>query len=356
MRPRSDQVARRTSGRRRLGAALSVAAIAASTLGVVPAHSAVGPAGIANGINITVFHNIDFVATFGWGVGDSLTVEVLRNDVLIGSAAGRTFDAAPDGGAMEVNHGPLGSPAPGDCFDGHTPDIRPGDLIRVSGNGTVSEIIVDDLSFSGPPALDPTDNTTVLVKGVAKTFDGAAIPPGDLNSAEFREGSAVRGAPTAVIADPDPAAEVGAFIMRYEFPYAMDRNRNNLTPEQLRDSLLDPAAAHAIGFGHTAPLPDEAQLIDGIDDTPGPALGCEGSPSAQNAVTQISNAKPGFLNAADLAGGGNVTFSGVSFDADSVTVNVGGLTRDGDARAGRPTRPGRPRSRRPTSPVCRTVT
>ena len=154
MRPRSDQEPRSTSGRRRLGAALSVAALAASTLGAVPAHATVGPNSIKPGVNITVFHNIDFVATFGWGVGDDLTVEVFRNDVLIGSAAGETFDADVDGFAMEVNHGPAGAPAPGDCFDGHTPDIRPGDLVRVTeGHGapiSVSDMIVDDLGYSGP--------------------------------------------------------------------------------------------------------------------------------------------------------------------------------------------------------------
>ena len=51
-------------------------------------------------------------------------------------------------------------------------------------------------------------------------------------------------------------------------------------------------------------------------------------------MTQISNAKPGYLNAADLAGTGDVTFSGVSFEADSVTLDVGGLSRHGDSDRG----------------------
>ena len=43
-------------------------------------------------------------------------------------------------------------------------------------------------------------------------------------------------------------------------------------------------ASHAMGFGHVAPLPLEAMLVDGVDDVPGPALGCEGSPSEANGI------------------------------------------------------------------------
>src|SRR5688500_6889019 len=72
---------------KRLCDALSTMAIAATTVGLAPSASAtlVAAEPIADGRNITVFHNIDFVAAFGWPVGEEITVSVLRNGVLIGS-------------------------------------------------------------------------------------------------------------------------------------------------------------------------------------------------------------------------------------------------------------------------------
>ncbi len=312
---------KRGAGRVRCGLALTaVGAMAVTALGVVPTASAtVGPAGIAAGKNITVFHNIDFVATFGWNAGDAVTIEVFRNDVLIGSAAGQAFDT-PEGGALEVNHGPEGAPAPGDCWDGHTPDVRPGDLVRVTGGGTTSEVIVDDLLLNDPATL--AANGDVEVRGHARTAAGAAIPLADLNSGEFRTvlpNGQFRANPASVVAD--PAGGVGGFIMRYPSPYNGFRQPADSTPTQRRDALLGDDG-HAAGFGHVAPLPDEAQIVEGYGDTPGPALGCEGSPSALDAVTSTNHE---ILNVATTSGGGSLEIGGVSFDATAVSVTVGGL-------------------------------
>lgn len=293
-------------------------ALFAAGVSAVPAQATIGTAGIAPGVNVTVFHNIDFVATFGHAVGASLTVEVFRNGVLLGNATGQTVDAAPDGGALEVNHGPEGVPLPGDCFVGHTPDIRPGDLVRVTSGTGVSEVIVDNITFSGDATEEP--NGDILVRGVAKRADGTNIPIGFLDSAEFRDTSAYRGAPHSV--EVDPAVD-GGFIMRYVSPYDLvdGRNTDNLTVEQKKASLLT-TGGHAIGFGHVAVLPAEAMLVDGLADTPGPALGCESSVAAVDAVTTLSD---DVLNQADVAAGGNLTISGVAFDATDVAISVGSL-------------------------------
>ena len=306
---------RRTLSGKRLCAAFSAVAIAATTVGLAPATATVGPAGIAPGINITVFHNIDFVATFGWTVGEAVTVDVIRNGVTIGSAAGPAIDT-PDGGALEVNHGPAGVPQDGDCWTGHTPDVRPGDLIRVSGAGTVSEVIVDNITFSGPATENPV-NHDIEVRGVAKFDNGSNVPIVELDSGEFRDTSKFRGVPDEVLADP---LVDGGFIMRYAPPYNLDRNDNNLDEAARKASLLN-SGGHAIGFGHTAPLPDHGMLVDGIADAPGPALGCEGSVSAQDAVTQTNH---DVLNVANTSTG-NLNVSGVSFDASDVDVTVGTL-------------------------------
>jgi hypothetical protein len=117
----------RRSRRRRLPAAAISAVLAVSTAGMSPASATlVDEEPVAPGRNITVFHNIDFVVAAGWPVGEVITVEVLRNGVVVGSAAGPSVDTA-EGPALEVNHGPAGTtPAPGDCWDSHTPDVRPG--------------------------------------------------------------------------------------------------------------------------------------------------------------------------------------------------------------------------------------
>ena len=78
--------------RQRRSVTVAVAALAVGTLGAVsaaPAQGLIGPANVRAGKSITVFHNIDFVAVFGYGpVGRSVTVRVVRDDVTIGLAPG----------------------------------------------------------------------------------------------------------------------------------------------------------------------------------------------------------------------------------------------------------------------------
>jgi hypothetical protein len=63
-------------------------------------------------------------------------------------------------------------------------------------------------------------------------------------------------------------------------------------------------------------------LVEGIDDTPGPAPGCEPAVAAVDAVQSFSDSA---LNQADVTAGGNLTVSGVSFAASNVAVSVGAL-------------------------------
>ena len=315
---------RRSSSGKRLCAAFSTVAIAATTVGLAPttASASLTGNGVRAGSNITVFHNIDFVAVFGYGpVGQPVTVEVLRDGVLIGSASGPAIDAEGLPG-LEVNHGPEGAAVDGDCWEGHTPDIRPGDVIHVTDGGGTDEVTVDNITFSGPateePPVAPAVDGDILVRGVAKFASGSNIPIDALDSGEFRDTSKFRGVPDEV--EVDPLVD-GGFIMRYHPPYELDRNENGLDLAQRKASLLN-SGGHAIGFGHVDPLPLESMLVDGIADSPGPAPGCEAAPTAQNVVTSIGTANTGFLNAADLAGTGNITVGGLAFDANNVRVTV----------------------------------
>jgi hypothetical protein len=267
----------RPKGRtRRLKATVAVAAAAMVPLALstTPAQGTV--VDVADGHNITVFHNIDFVAVFGWDTGDLLTVEVIRNGNVIGTATGDARGEAPEIG-LEVNHGPEGAPLAGDCWEGGTPNIRPGDTIRVTGPTTTDEVVVDNIKF-GPRGPNALPNGDVVVPFNAFRADGTAFRPGFIDSPEFR---AVRNtqvrfeAGRGVVVERRPGALPGQLQVRYKSPFRPARNRAGWNQTQLRRALL--GDGHAIGFGHVAVLPLEGMLVDGLTDTPGPALGCEGA-------------------------------------------------------------------------------
>ncbi len=277
---------------------------------MTPTSATLGPNGVTPGHNITVFHNIDMVATTGWTLGEQLAVEVVRNGVTIGTTSGPAVDILGEAG-LEVNHGPEGTPAPGDCWSGVTPDILPGDTVRVTGANDVDDVVVDDITFSGPAFEDL--NGDVVVAGVAKFADGTPMPISTLDSAEFRDGSRLRGVPDDVVEDP---AVVGGFQMRYNPPYALERNRDNLSPDQVKQRLLV-GGGHAIGFGHVDPLPDHGMVIEGIEDASGPAPGCEGAAAEQRSVQSVSPARINASNANSA-----LTVTGLTALGENVMVNV----------------------------------
>jgi hypothetical protein len=292
--------------------AASVAALAPTALSTAPAEGTV--VDIAAGHNITVFHNIDFVATFGHAA-ETLTVEVRRNGVVIGSTSGPTVDT-PEGPGLEVNHGPEGPAVAGDCWVGHTPDIRPGDRISVSGAGFTDTVIVDNIGFTGRPR--ELKNGDIVVPFNAYRANGRAIKPGFIDSAEFRAATnnSVRFEGNRVKVERRPGAKPGQLWQRYPSPFRPSRNddENPFNQAQLRRALLHDG--HATGFGHVAPLPDESMLHDGLADTPGPAIGCTG-PSARWQVGKVS---PKAIVPANRARG--FTAAGRTFDAEQVMVRL----------------------------------
>jgi hypothetical protein len=307
------------SKRKTLAIAAS-AALAASAVGAVTAVPASGTQtgpGVRPGSNITVFHNIDFVAVFGYGpVGSPVTVRVLRRGVVIGSASGPAIDAEGLPG-LEVNHGPEGAARPGDCWEGHTPDIKPGDVIRVTDRRGTDQVTVDNIAFTGPPT-DTAGAGDVVVPFTALLANGQPVPLARIDSAEFRAGSRTRFEATDIIVEPDGSGTPGAYQMRYPSPFTPARNRDLLDQAQLRAQLLDPAGAHATGFGHVDPLPRESMLYDGLEDTPGPAPGCESAPAATNAVSSVT---PQVFNRRTPANT-SLRVAGFSRDAGEVQVEL----------------------------------
>ncbi len=317
---------RMRTGRTALLATAASAAVAATALTGAPASATLSGPGVAAGHNITVFHNIDFVAVFGWGLGDTLTVTVQRDGVPIGTATGAAVET-PEGPGLEVNHGPAGAPLPGDCWEGHTPDIRPGDVVSVTDGTVTDQVTVDDIRFTGNPSLAP--NGDVLVPFVARRANGNAVPAGFIDSAEFRAASNNQVRFEGVLVQAQPGGAPGEYQMRYRAPFTPTRNDrdNPFNQAQLRRALL--GDGHSVGFGHVAPLPLESMLHDGLGDTPGPAPGCEAAPSAQ---WQVNSVAPGTLNLGNRANG--LTVRGLSRDATGVTV---ALSDNDPATTGNPT-------------------
>jgi hypothetical protein len=259
--------------------------VAGSAIAAVPASAFVLDPPAA-GRNISVFHNLDFVAVFGYPDAGALQVDVVRGAHRIGTVSANAI-VTPDGPGLEINHGVEGTAGPGDCWTGSTPDIQPGDEIVVRSGADVDRIAVDHITIDGDPQLMP--NGDIQVRGTAERANATRdpIPANALDSAEFRLGG-FRGAPDSIVATPGTTSGWTAIINPpYDGDLASFRNQGNLSEAQRKEALL--GRIHTIGYGHVEVPPAETQLFEG-EETPGPAAGCEASAGQSNAVTGTSDA------------------------------------------------------------------
>ncbi len=260
----------------RKGFALTAAALIAGAMLATTAWAMPTGNGVRADHNISVFHNLDFVAAFGYVVGEQLTVEVFRNGNLIGTASGpaqNIDEGLPQNGALEVNHGPEGAPLPGDCWTGAVPDIRPGDRVAVTdSNDVTDEVLVDRITITkGPYDVTSTvrNKTDVAVEGRAAYADGRPIPIAKLNSGELRQAEPrFRATPNKVERIP---GSTDRWRATYRAPYRIFQIKDPLTLQQQKRAVLN--GDHAMGYGHVAPLPTETQLVEGLGGG-GPAVGC----------------------------------------------------------------------------------
>lgn len=304
--------------------AVSATALLAALAVSVPTWAVpTGPDSIRPGKNIGVFHNLDFIAAFGYPVGEKLTIDVYRGDTRIATASGPAVEVnegLPLNGALEVNHGPEGPPAPGDCWTDYTPDVLPGDRVVVTdASGGTDEVFVDNITINPEgPQLDPLTGD-ITIRGTASYgAAGEAIPVALLDSGDLRLGSDYRATPDEVAVD--STVENGwkaTYRQDQNGEYNWYKNPAGLDSEQQKQAILD--GDHAMGYGHVAPLPPETQLVEGIGGG-GPALGCENlAPAAGgNAMSVVS---PDSFNQA-TAVGGNVAVSGVIQDTVDVSLSL----------------------------------
>ena len=162
-----------------LAAALLMLVKPASAAGVVP--DAPTPSTLndppAAGHQIIAFPERDFVSANGYKADTTYTVNVLRTDasgtdVTVGSST-VTSDA---NGLVEVNH------PGGGCWVGFTPDIKPGDKVRltdpkgVADQTTVANVKVSPKPGSTTTAVIQKNASTIELHGTAQDSAGAPLP------------------------------------------------------------------------------------------------------------------------------------------------------------------------------------
>jgi hypothetical protein len=292
----------------------AVGLVAVAALSVTPASASVGPQGVRPGHNVTVFHNIDMVIAAGGTAGQQTQVDVFRGPHRIATTRGPSV-ATDEGAVLEVNHGPEGAPQPGDCFEGATPDVRPGDRIVVShpgGEGGVDEAVVDnivitrrtsvtrDAATGGATRVGRATRREIWIEGTARYVDAAGrqtpIPVAALDSAEFLgvpEDNQLRMRPNRL-----EAPTSGTFRARYWDPFVIDRNRNNRSTAYIYNALST-GDGHSMGYGHVDPLPPVSMLVEGLTEQATAAPGCESAPKLASSAGTISTTT---LNRAAMSG------------------------------------------------------
>lgn len=275
---RRESYSERGGGLRRI-IAFSAVAIVASFALAVPALAEVRP-----DKTVGVAHNLDLVATSGYNVGDPVEIQVFRNGVQIGEAAGPAAEL--EGVGLEVNHGTEAA-VPGDCWNNVTPDILPGDEVRVNGDGGTDSVVVPNINFDeidgGPTEIaadDPTRDLLagdIIFEGNALGADGSSIV--SQVSLEMRQGA------PRYRAQPDEIRDLGNGEWRavYRPPFGPEndvQNPNNFSQEQKRAAIANANNEHILAY---IPNLQEEYTAD-LGAEGGPAAGCEGSPREANAI------------------------------------------------------------------------
>ncbi|MFP5253954.1 MAG: DNRLRE domain-containing protein [Actinomycetes bacterium] len=253
----------------------------------------------------------------GYQSTDELVITVQRGGVEIGRASG-TAMATPEGLGLEVNHGPAGlAPEPGECWQDVTPDIRGGDVVRVTtvnrpaGTQFLDEYVVADLAFTVPAAQLDSVTGEVFVEGVAATAEGGQFPS-EAVGVEFRYDDVTprfrRGPFEAVYTDDTSTT------WRATYDPAADTHEV-LDEDGRRQAARDDASWSAV-IGNLA---ETETTIAELGEPGGPALGCEGSPADPNALTG------GYAEPVNIASGDIVLAGTAAADVQAVTVTVGGL-------------------------------
>jgi hypothetical protein len=143
------------------------------------------------GHTVTAFPARDFIQGNGYVGEGPVTVEIIRNGVSVAKSLPITPDAA---GLVEVNNA-----GPG-CWNVNTPDVRAGDVVRITNAAGIADQTTAANVFAERPVQTAAD--TVVVHGTARDAAGKQLPLDQIEArlvgdADFRlNGTAVLRAPT----------------------------------------------------------------------------------------------------------------------------------------------------------------
>jgi hypothetical protein len=130
---------------------------------------------------VGAFPERDFVSAEGYTPGQLVTINVLRKlttvvsnpdgmttsqDTFVTVGSAQDVPANADG-IVEVNH--IG----GACWEGQTPDIRPGDIVRATSNGVADQTTVAEIIAEKPIQVN---TNTVRIHGSAVDAAGNPLP------------------------------------------------------------------------------------------------------------------------------------------------------------------------------------
>ena len=155
--------------RRVIHVTAALAAIALMGLTAAMADAAVINDPPPAGRSLVAFPARDFVSGDGYLDDHAYRVEVEHPASLGGGIIVSQRRLSPTGGVLEVNH------PGGGCWAGSTPDIRPGDIVRVidEDTGEVDQTTVANVTAKRPVQTGPG---SVEIHGTAMTADGAPMP------------------------------------------------------------------------------------------------------------------------------------------------------------------------------------
>ena len=290
-----DRVAGGTRLRRLMVSGLATA-VATTVCGVsiAPASAAVGGGGAPH--VIAILPDTSALEVSGYPAAETLRVDVRRHGVRVADATVTTDGA----GSASVNGGADG------CWTDATPDIRPGDSVKVSGSGFSDTSTTQAVTVRSPVQ---TAADTVEVHGTATGADGTALPLGGLEaritagasqpfSGGRRDLRAGAGQSFPLVQDAGDATHWTATFAGLP----PDDVATAIAAADVRATATDAVSGH--------------RTVAQAGGSRGPAAPCS-APVRRDALTESSRTT---VNVATV--GDDLTLSGVAEDADGVTVTL----------------------------------
>ena len=238
------------------------------------------------GHEIVAFPSRDFVDAGGFAGDEIVTMQVIRGGRLVTDATGLVpaDDPATAGfdGALEVNH------PGGGCWNGTTPDLRTGDVVRALAYGpdgvlrSVNQTTVANVTARKAVKVLDDDPATaagegqVTVKGTAAGHDGQPLPLGNIEQ-RLVSSSASR----FLLSDRRTLLAPGNGTLAYDTVDNPDGTRWTATYSGLVAADLQRALdveSRILWLGRDPLAGNELTIFEvGIADPPGPAAGfCSG--------------------------------------------------------------------------------